>query len=281
MTAVHYEIAGISFAVSSDFPISEFSLPRFDPFTVESERIDCDIRLHMIDLRKGALPTEELFRSDSVRERLAHCAGKSPDVHVQMNENSLLCIDFPEHRLDIFLTGGLHPRRGYFRIGAFPYSVFLHEYGSVMLHSSCVDCGGRGALFLAPDEGGKTTAARLMEGYRVLSDDMVLARKEGNVFRAWGTPWTTFEPSTASLPVAGLFLLEKADRFQLEELSFQDVFSHIWEENGFIAGVMPPEHRKTFFDLCCDISSSAPGWRLRFPPDHIDIGAVTGSLADP
>jgi hypothetical protein len=281
MTVVHHEIAGISFLVSSDFPIREFSLPRFDPFSVESDSVDCHIHVHKIDLLKGTLPAGEPVRimSNSVRERLAQCMEKSSDVHVQTNEDSLLCIDFRGRRLDIFFTGDLHPGGGHFRFGAFPYSVFLHEYGSVMLHSSCVDCRGLGLLFLAPDEGGKTTAARLMEGCRVLADDMVLVRRGDDGFRAWGTPWTTFEPSTASSPLSGLFLLEKADRFRLEKLTFREVFSHIWEEHAFIHRVMPPEHRKAFFGLCCDISSSAPAWRLHFPPDHIDTDAVTASLA--
>ncbi len=281
MTVVNHEIAGISFSVSSDFPISEFALPRFDPFSAESESVDCRICVHMIDPRKATLSADEFLRSDSVRERLAQCVTRSSEVHIQTNENSLMCIDFPGHRLDIFFTGDLHPGGGYFNFGAFPYSLFLHEYGSVLLHSSCVDCSGRGALFLAPDEGGKTTATSLMEGCRVLSDDMVLLSRESNGFRAWGTPWTTFEPTTASSPLAGLFLLEKADRFQLEKLSFREVFSQIWEEHAFIHRVMPPKHRKAFFDLCCDISSSAPAWRLHFPPDHIDTDAVIASLAAP
>ncbi len=283
MTVVHHEIAGISFLVRSDFPIREFSLPRFGPFSVESDSVDCHIYVHMTDTRQWTLSADEPaeIMSDSVKERLAHCVTNSSEVHIQTNEDSLLCIDFRGRRLDIIFTGDLHPGGGHFRFGAFPYSVFLHEYGSVMLHSSCVDCRGRGVLLLASDEGGKTTAARLMEGCRILADDMVLLRREGDGFRAWGTPWTTFEPSTASSPLAGLFLLEKADRFHLEKLTFREVFSHIWEEHAFIHRVMPPEHRKAFFNLCCDISSSAPAWRLHFPPDHIDTDAVTAAMAAP
>jgi hypothetical protein len=59
------------------------------------------------------------------------------------------------------------------------------------VHASAVECGGRGILFSGPSESGKSTMAYACarRGFRVVSDDVVYLRDEGNTLSAWGRPW--------------------------------------------------------------------------------------------
>jgi hypothetical protein len=59
------------------------------------------------------------------------------------------------------------------------------------VHASAVEYGGRGILFSGPSESGKSTMAYACarRGFRVVSDDVVYLRNEGNELAAWGRPW--------------------------------------------------------------------------------------------
>jgi hypothetical protein len=59
------------------------------------------------------------------------------------------------------------------------------------VHASAVECDGRGILFSGPSESGKSTMAFACarRGFRVVSDDVVYLRKEGDALAAWGRPW--------------------------------------------------------------------------------------------
>jgi hypothetical protein len=262
MTVVHHAIDGITFRTESDFPIEEFELPRFAPFEAAPGHADCVVEVHRT--RGTTVP-----------------GGHSGTVTLNSGDCEL-DIDFEARRLRVALTGDdLTHGSGHFRFGAFPYSVFLHEFGAVMLHSACVDFRGSGALLIAPDEGGKTTAAGLMDGGSVLSDDMTMAGREDDGFRAWGTPWTSFGPTPSSTHVGGLFFLEKSDGFGLETIPFSEAFSRLWSDHGFMGEVMPSAHREVFFELFCDLASAAPAWLLRFPRESIDVKAVRSVLEGP
>jgi hypothetical protein len=261
MTVFHHTIGGITFRTESGFPIEELALPRFAPFETAPGRADCTVEVR--------------------RCRRAPAPRGRPGTVALGSEDCTLDIDFEAHRLRVVLTGDDPAHGGHFRFGAFPYSVFLHDFRAVMLHSACVDFRGRGALLIAPDEGGKTTAAGLMDGGRVLSDDMTMARGAEDGFRAWGTPWTSFEPSPAGTHIGGLFFLEKSDGFGLEALPFSEAFSRIWSDHGFMGEVMPAAHREVFFELCCDLASAAPAWLLRFSLESLDAGAVRSVLEGP
>jgi hypothetical protein len=266
MTVVHHEIAGIRFSVESDGPVDEFSHPGFAPFKTGPVIPDCRIRIHTGE-------PDTASEDDS--------GNHDSQVLTRDDGNTLLRIDFPGRVLDVWFRGGMSPQGGYFRFGAFPYSLFLHQFGSVMLHAACADFDGRCALLLAPDEGGKTTAAGLLEGSRILSDDMVILRREDRDFRAWGTPWTTFEPWPSSSEPGGIFLLEKAGCFGLEKAGVSEVFSRLWADHGFLRDAIPREQGRLYFDLCCDVSSSAPAWRLLFPPDRIDSARIRALVSAP
>ena len=127
-----------------------------------------------------------------------------------------------------------------------------------LLHASAIIRDGRAAVFLAPDEGGKTTAVRLASSGTILCDDQVIVRRRRKRFHVWGTPWGLHVNATAHAPLAGLFLLKKAKRFSLTHLPAHRLVPFIWQEIKAQLSILPkPLKTKafmmTFFESMPDI----------------------------
>ena len=103
-----------------------------------------------------------------------------------------------------FTEGEVSLRREVFadRLPLYPLQYPLDEL--VMVHllargrgvaihgSGVVDADGRGTLFAGQSGAGKTTMARLWlpePGVKILSDERVVLRQEGDVVWMYGTPW--------------------------------------------------------------------------------------------
>jgi hypothetical protein len=103
-----------------------------------------------------------------------------------------------------FRVGEVSLRREVFadRLPLYPLQYPLDEL--VMVHllargrgvaihgSGVVDADGRGTLFAGQSGAGKTTMARLWlpePGVKILSDERVVLRQEGDVVWMYGTPW--------------------------------------------------------------------------------------------
>jgi hypothetical protein len=102
----------------------------------------------------------------------------------------------------------------------------LSVHGGVELHAcGVVGPDGRGYLFAGQSGDGKTTTARLWQGRSgctVLSDDRIVLRR-GDDGRWWmhGTPWhgEAELAANARAPLAGLYLLGRGERNELERLT--------------------------------------------------------------
>lgn len=157
--------------------------------------------------------------------------------------------------------------------------LFLPSFNACLLHASAIARQGRAAVFLAPDEGGKTTAVRLSPNGTILGDDQVLVRRVRGMFRVWGTPWGLHVDARASAPLAGLFLLKKGERFSLAPLPARELIPFIWGEIHNPLAILPKPLKQKAFNILCDIARSVPCWTLSFPKGHIDWVAVDRSLA--
>jgi len=157
-------------------------------------------------------------------------------------------------------------------------ATFLPNFNALMLHASAIVRNGRAAVFLAPDEGGKTTAVRLAPSGTILCDDQVIVRRGRGGFRAWGTPWGLHVDARTSAPLSGLFLLKKAKRFALEPLQGRSLIPFIWEEIKNPLSILPKPLKKKAFSILCDIVESVPCWTLSFPKNHIDWNEIDAAL---
>jgi hypothetical protein len=102
--------------------------------------------------------------------------------------------------------------------------VMMHRLAlgeGVEVHAlGLADEDGSGYLFLGHSGAGKSTTARLwmsQPGAKLLSDDRIILRKQGNTFWMYGTPWhgDAGVSSQGKVALSAIFLLEQAPDNQL------------------------------------------------------------------
>ena len=294
-----FSLAEIDSLITSDIHINCFNKARFEVFFSDHEIPFSTVCYNLIEESTCSKPlsiTERdnilqefeyplipfqvpawdspLINSSPVRKRLEDCRGHSRSVSLEIRRESVVITDFKRHKMNIFYSrNNMHLiSDGIYNSGVF--SNFLHDQDALMIHSSCVSFDGRAAVFLAMDEGGKTTAATLCEGGRVLADDKIIFRRQDGQWLAYGTPWTTFPPEPRHAVPAAFFLLEKAYDFSLEKLGSRVLLSFLWDEHFKSRFLIPSMYQTALFDLYRDLSSSAPVYLMRFPKDYIDLDAI-------
>ncbi len=295
-----FQLASNCFHVKSNSEINCFLFPRFsaflsdcdDPFsviryTLTEETFSSETPLSH-DERNELLSTFEyplehfeipswnsyILNIPPVRKMLEDYSGHGERVTLEIREQSLVVTDFLQHRMDVFYSGGHKRTLSEGRVDPLIFSPFLHDMNALIVHSSCVSFDGMAAVFLSMDEGGKTTAASLCEGGKVLADDRVLFRKTDGQWLAYGTPWTTFPPDPGHSVPAAFFLLEKAYEFSLKKLGSRELFSFLWDEHHSARFHIPRIYHTRILDLYRNLSTSAPVYLMRFPKDYIDQDAI-------
>lgn len=96
----------------------------------------------------------------------------------------------------------------------------LARRGGFLVHACGVVVSGKGLVFAGHSGDGKTTLSRLLakDGFELLSDERVAIRQsDDGTFRVHGTPWAGEGEvvSNGSVPLGGIFLLEKASEHRL------------------------------------------------------------------
>lgn len=93
------------------------------------------------------------------------------------------------------------------------FSWMCLEQQGLLLHACGVISNGKGFVFFGPSGSGKTTVARLSLDRTVLSDDLVIIKKSGSVFRLYGVPFRGDFPEAprhnASAGLHGIYVLVK------------------------------------------------------------------------
>jgi hypothetical protein len=203
---------------------------------------------------------------------------KSPTVSVYLEYLAIWtqgedCIDF------YYYPGYDDPRESrvagsYQRI----FCAFLLDFFALPVHSAGVIRGGRAALFLAPDEGGKTTVLRLANDGHLLNDDQVIVRKEGDELIAHATPFGRLTSGPGQAPLGGLFVLEKAPHFELKPLKPAEFVKSLWDEHRAYTSILPRPFKLRAFDLFYEICHRVPVYLMRFPKDHVDWDAIDAAM---
>jgi hypothetical protein len=101
------------------------------------------------------------------------------------------------------------------------FALLLERFDGFLVHASGVAINGQGYLFAGASGVGKTSVAqRLAHRAVVLADDAVAVRWDGEVFRAFATPWNLDFPQQSGrrgvarhgVPLAGICFLQQLDR---------------------------------------------------------------------
>ena len=148
----------------------------------------------------------------------------------------------------------------------------------MLVHAACVVRKNRAALFLAPDEGGKTTVARIADNGIVLGDDRILIKKQGNDIFAHGSPWGTMNDASTSARINAVFLLNKAERFCLQPIDVNQVIEYLWQEHKYDRFFLTNKLKSVVFELIVDLCRQGTVYQMNFAKDYVDWDAVDSAL---
>jgi hypothetical protein len=303
---VTHRIAGVTFRTESDSWLPRFQDEPFNRFLVSNDQVpDVYHRIHRIAPGSLTLPSpaeEEwnrfppnlrrllremrspLLYSPLVRSRLVATLPRTEDVTASLTREQFIIRDFARRELDVFYTPelGEHPAEVHvaanFRL---LFSTFFPCFSAVLVHCASVVRAGRAAVFLAPDEGGKTTiSVDLSDGGAILHDDQVVFRKEGSTVYAYATPLGRNTGGPRRAPIGGLFLLEKALHFELIPLQASDLVQLLWAAHTPYTGSLSKDTRKHAFAVFCDACYQAPAYRLRFSRDYVDWDTIDTAMTE-
>ncbi len=203
--------------------------------------------------------------------------GVDPDADVQVR-----C----EHGRWFFRRGDFHadwdPRSGCgcIRQTANPYSIdavlrIVHSLvlageGGFLLHSASAIRGGRAFLFSGLSGAGKTTISRLAPpDVTLLTDEVSYVRRQGEGYRAFGTPFAgelARVGENVSAPIAALYLLDKGPANRIDPISTSEATQRILRNILFFAE--EPDLVRRVFEAACEFVARVPVYRLTFFPDE-------------
>ena len=119
------------------------------------------------------------------------------------------------------------------------YAWLCLDHGALLVHSAGVVRNGQAVVFFGPSGSGKTTIAKLSRDHTVLSDDLVVVKKDNGVYSAHGVPfrgaaWQA--PRTnASGELHGLFRLRKSTEHRVRRMVSSRAFGELVASVPFVA----------------------------------------------
>jgi len=302
MITLTHQIAGITFQTLTDVEISVIQNDFFDQFSVDDIRPDVCHRICGVDRETMMLPVfskeeksrisgcvclpkDDLnilpLRSPLVRERLHSRLRQPEQVGLELNLFSAIIRDHIDREIDFFYVSDCAETLKDLRLEHIfrrMFTSFLPAFSAVMVHSSALIRHSRAALFLAPDEGGKTTVMKHATYGTKLCDDQIILRRENNTVMAHGTPWGRISGGPRSAKIGGLFLLEKALQFELLPLKPVDAIEYFWKEHLNYRAFLPKNLRLKAFGVISDACHQAPVYRMRFSKDYVDWDALDAAM---
>jgi len=156
------------------------------------------------------------------------------------------------------------------------HSLVLAEQGGFLVHAASALRAGHGFIFAGVSGAGKTTLARLAPPDAiVLTDEISYVRRQGNGYRAYGTPFAgelARVGENVSAPLAELYLLEQGKKNRIEPLEPLAAARALMRHILFFA--RDEEMVKKVFDSVMTFVSRVRISRLVFTPDERVWGLI-------
>jgi hypothetical protein len=142
--------------------------------------------------------------------------------------------------------------------------------GGFLLHGASAIRNGRAFLFSGISGAGKTTISRLAPpDSTLLTDEISYVRRDGEGYRACGTPFAgelARLGENAAAPIARLFFLAKGPENRIDPIEAPDALRMLLRNILFFAD--DSELVKMVFRSACEFLARVPAFRLTLYPDE-------------
>jgi hypothetical protein len=149
------------------------------------------------------------------------------------------------------------------------YAWLCLDQNALVLHACGVISNRRGFVFYGPSGSGKTTVARLAQDRTVLSDDIVIVKKQNGKFRAFGVPFRGDFPeaprTNASAELRGISILIKADAHRLNALQVPQALARLAASAPFV--MSDPINAQRVMRIASDLATNVRCYALEFKRD--------------
>ncbi len=300
---VCHRFAGVVACTQADVLLPHLVSPPFLGFITESDvpQVRCSIRRIPTErdvcpplsgwqrdaiLRVEGFPEQWLkkpaLQVPAVRRQLDRCLGEPEFLRLELRWGRAILFDHARSELHYFYPESLLPRiAGPEMVASYRnlMAPFWPRFSAVMVHAAGLIRRGMAAIFLAPDEGGKSTLVGLCsERGGVLSDDHVVLRAEAGRVRAHGSPCGKVTDGELSADLGAIFILEKAREFSICSIEADEVLSYLMDQHSRLFLSLPKNGRVKAFEVLAGACAQAGTFRLRFPRSFIDWQAVDGAI---
>jgi hypothetical protein len=150
------------------------------------------------------------------------------------------------------------------------YAWLCVEQSALLIHAAGIIRNNRGYVFFGPSGNGKTTISRLSMEDTVLSDDLVIVKKQNAAWRVFGVPFRGDFPeaprTNATAELAGIFALAKDDQHYLVPLSPVEAVARLAACVPFVMAQPNVAHR--VIEICSDLVRCVPAQTLHFARDN-------------
>jgi hypothetical protein len=258
LDAVAIEIGGMAIALhTQDPPFRTLLENRYAGFIRSSAR-----RPPQFELEVELFEPAETVRADE-------------DVQVRLERGEWLL-----RRGDFQARWDAKAGRGQIRQSRNPYAIdsvlrivhtlILARQGGFLVHAASAIRGGRAFLFAGVSGAGKTTISRLAPSdATLLTDEISYVRRDGDAYRACGTPFAgelARVGENLSAPLSTLFLLEKGLENRIEPVAEAEAVRLLLRNILFFAE--DSELVNLVFRSACEFVQRIPVRRLIFVPDE-------------
>lgn len=153
--------------------------------------------------------------------------------------------------------------------------------GGVILHASFVEWEGKGILFTAPSETGKSTQAELWKahrGARIINGDRAVICRDDGEYMASGLPFSGSSRycESCNVPLAAVVYLRQAPQTTIRKLRGAAAFCRIWE--GCSVNPWNREDVNSAMALVQGLVGAVDVYELACTPDESAVQALEAQL---